>query len=181
MTVANSVVAGVVALLGVLLGGFLTVRNQDRLWAREHDRQWRDIRLEVYEEFVTAYRAVLAYISSPDAELTAAAHPRRPGEEIPYFSEAGRQLRERMDVAITKIRLVARSDETARSAHRVVYALRDLAAARAKHAHDEMPDDLFRTLFAAQQRFLTAARTEVNLPEIRDHGREPDTDAPLSI
>jgi hypothetical protein len=174
MNVINNVVAGTAALLGVLLGGFITVRNQERMWIREHDRQWRDIRLRAFDDFVAAYRGMMAYIRSPDVEITSTPHPRRPGEWIPYFSESGRPIREQLEVTISKIRLIALSDDTPKHAHQVVYALRDLAAARAQHPHDEMPDDLFVRLFAAQQRFLTAARAEVGLPELPDRGREPE-------
>jgi hypothetical protein len=130
MTLINSIVTGAIALLGVMLGGILAIRNQERLWAREHERQWRDIRLETYGDFVAAYRSMLAYISSPDAQVTAAPHPRRPNEWIPYFDESGRAIREKMEASVTRIRLVSQSVQTARFAHQIVYAIRDLAAAR---------------------------------------------------
>lgn len=171
MTLISSLITGTVALLGVFLGGLLAIRNQDRLWSREHERRWRDIRLQTHGDFVAAYRAMMAYISSPDVTITSAPHPRRSGEMIPYFDEIGREIRERMEAAVTKIRLVSLSAEAAYFASEVTYAVRDLAGARASHSHDQMPDELFTKLFALQQRFLTAARSEVDLPELPDAGR----------
>lgn len=43
-------------MLAVLIGGWLTVRDQDRLWRRDQDRQWRDIRLNAYTDFIGAAR-----------------------------------------------------------------------------------------------------------------------------
>jgi hypothetical protein len=126
-----------------MIGGFMTLKNQERSWAREHQRQWRDIRLKSFMEFVAAYRAMLAYISSPSAEITASPHPRREEQMIPYFDETGRQLREQMEATITQIRLIAQNLETATSAHEVVYDLRSLAAARATQSHDKVPNSLF--------------------------------------
>jgi len=57
MTVFTSVLATVTTLLGVALGGWLASRGQDRGWKRDHDRQWRDIRLTEFGEFARAYRA----------------------------------------------------------------------------------------------------------------------------
>lgn len=172
MGIANSIIAGVAALLGVTLGGYVTIRNQERMWKREHDRQWRDIRLQAFDDFVTAYRGMMAYISSPEAGITSTPHPRRAGEWIPYFSESGQLFRERLEIAVSRLRLVVLSGDTSRCAHAVVYALRDLAAARAEHPHDGMPDDLYLRFFEVQQRFLTAARAEVGLPELPDRGRQ---------
>jgi hypothetical protein len=39
--VGSITVTAAVTLLGVALGGWLTVWNQDRMWRREHSRQWR--------------------------------------------------------------------------------------------------------------------------------------------
>jgi hypothetical protein len=170
VSLIGNLVTGIAALLGVFLGGMLTFRNQERAWAREHRRQWRDVRLEASIAFVAATRAMLVYLSSPAAAITTAPHPRRPGEMIPYFDEVGRQLREEMEAAITKIRLVAHSLETARAAHVVVVDLRLLAVGRAAHGHDDVPDELFVRFWASQQQFLTAARAEVELAELPDPG-----------
>lgn len=57
MEVLGTSITAVIALLGVLLGGWLSLRNQDRLWQRDHARQWRDIQLAAYKDFVVATRA----------------------------------------------------------------------------------------------------------------------------
>lgn len=181
MTLVSSIITGVVALLGVLLGGIITIRNQERLWVREHERQWRDIRLRVFEDFIAACRGTVAYISSPDAKIKSAPHPQRQGDSIPFYDEIGTPIRERMDAAVTKIRLISSSSETANSAHQMVFSIRDLAAARATYVHDEMPHELWLRVFENQQKFLLAARNELNLPELSESGRDSDAESTILV
>jgi hypothetical protein len=71
MDLVGTSITGVIALLGVLLGGWLSLRNQDRLWQRDHARQWRDIRLAAYKDVVVATRAYVTYAAEPSAGVTA--------------------------------------------------------------------------------------------------------------
>ena len=52
MSLIQVSITATTTMLAVLIGGWLTVRAQDRLWRRDQDRQWRDIRLRAYTEFV---------------------------------------------------------------------------------------------------------------------------------
>jgi hypothetical protein len=78
MDVVGTSITAAIALIGVLLGGWLSLHNQDRLWRRDHARQWRDIRLAAYKDFVVASRAYVAYAAEPSAGVTAVPHPRVP-------------------------------------------------------------------------------------------------------
>lgn len=166
MTVVNSAITAVVALLGVLLGGYLSLRNQDRLWARDHARQWRDIRLAAYKDFLDAYRQYVAYSIEPTANITATPHPRYPNLLLPAFDEFGRPYKERLDAATAAAWLVADSTETIKASQNVVFCARDLAAARALHSPTDIPAETFERFFAAQQALLLELRRDLGLGPI---------------
>ena len=160
MDVAGTSVTAVVALSGVLLGGWLSLRNQDRQWRRDHARQWRDIRLAAYQDFVVAARA---YAADPSAGITAVPHPRFAGTLMPVFDAGGRPYVERLDAASTTVRLVSESSQTIRAAGAVVRDVRQIAAARAAHTGPQLPDETFVALWSSLQAFLSAARQELGL------------------
>ncbi|QKV80712.1 hypothetical protein [Amycolatopsis sp. Hca4] len=164
MNVALSVFTPVVTLLGVALGGWLTTRNQERLWRRDHARRWRDVRLSAYTDFLSAYREYIAYAQDPDAHITAAPHPRGRDYVVPFFDETGRPYREKLEGAMMAIRLVSARRETPDTAKNLVDHARRVAAARATHSAHEIPRELFDELWLAVQRFLAAARHELDLP-----------------
>lgn len=100
-------------MLAVMLGGWLTVRAQDRLWRRDQERQWRDIRLSAYREFVGAFREYVAFILRPDVQISAVPRPREPGDLMSFFDEIGTRYKERLELAKTALRLVAYSRRNA--------------------------------------------------------------------
>lgn len=166
MGVASTIVTAVVTLLGVTLGGWLTLWNQDRLWRREHARQWRDIRISAYQDFLTAYREYLAFVQDVNSKITAVPHPRRPGELMPFFDSDGRPYKEKLEAARMTVNLVSERPETSDALFLIMRRVRALAGARAGHSPDEVPDELFDSLFAAHNSFMSAARKELGLPEI---------------
>lgn len=168
MSVFGSIATAIVALVGVALGGVISTRNQERTWQREHERHWRDLRLHEYAEFKGAVRSMVAYIVDPSAKVLAKPHPRRSEEMVPIFDEIWKPFRERLEVAETRIRLVAVSQLTTECAQEVVIDTRVLAAARSTCAHDEIPDNLFVQLWASLEAFTNAARVEFGLDEIND-------------
>ncbi|MEV4173872.1 hypothetical protein [Nonomuraea sp. NPDC049709] len=167
MTFATTVTTAVVALLGVLLGGWLTGRNLDRSWKREHARQWRDIRLATYSEFVSAYRQYVAFALEPGVKIAAVPNPREPDDLMPFFNEEGRPYKERLDTASVAVRLVSESPDTMKACAAVVQRVRRIAAERAAHSETEIPSEAFRALWLAQDDFLDATRRELDLPEVR--------------
>lgn len=164
MSIVGNVITAAVALLGVVLGGWLTLRNQDRSWQREHARQWRDIRLAAYNEFLSAYRQYVAFTLEPTAKIAAVPHPRATGEMMPFFDEAGRPYKERLESAFTAVRLVSELPDTVRTCIGVVTGARQIAAARATLSEADLPSEPFKALWSAEQEFLTAARRELGLP-----------------
>ncbi len=166
MDVASIAITAAVTLLAVALGGWLTVWNQDRIWRREYARQWRDIRLSAYKDFLSAYRAYLAFVQDPGSKITAVPHPRRPDELMPFFDAEGRPYREKLESARMGITLVSEKPETRDAVFLLMRRVRAIAAARATKLPDEMPDDLFPNLFAAHNAFISAARKELGLPNM---------------
>lgn len=164
MSLVGNAITAVVTLLGVLLGGWLSVRNQDRLWHRDHTRQWRDIRLSAYNDFLSAYRQYFAFTLEPEAKITNVVRPEL-SEPLPYFDEHGRPYKENMDAALMAARLVSEMPETLDALNSLATRVRSIAAARATHAADDIPQERFQQLWKAQQAFLTAARQELGLPQ----------------
>jgi hypothetical protein len=161
--VTASVITGLVALVGVVLGGWLSLRNQDRMWQREHQRQWRDIRLSVCNEFLAANRRYVAYVLDPGASITAVPHPREPGRLMPFFNETGRPYKEALEAGFTAMRLVTQRPETVRAGVLFVNCAREVAAARATLSEADIPSQAFERLWAAEQDFINAVRAELGL------------------
>jgi len=163
VNLASNAVTGGIALLAVLLGGWLSVLNQNRLWRRDHSRQWRDIRLLAYKDFLAAYREYIAFTLEPTANISARPHPRRPGDMMPYVDEVGRPYLEKLDAARITVRLVSELPATGDILDLLVRRARRIAAARATHGAQEIPDDDWQKLWAAEHEFVTAARQEMGL------------------
>ncbi|MFD9302961.1 hypothetical protein ACFWCB_09800 [Streptomyces sp. NPDC060048] len=163
MNLLSTAITGAVALLGVVVGGWLSIRNQDRLWHRDHARQWRDIRLAAYKDFVLAYRQYVAFALESTANITAVPHPRIPGELMPYFDQEGRPYKEGLEGASTAVRLVSESPDTLNAAADVVRSVRQIAAARATCSEAALPPEAFERLWTAQKAFLLATRKELGL------------------
>lgn len=153
-------------------GGWLSIRNQDRLWRRDHARQWRDIRLAAYKEFTAAYRQYVAFVLDPSANIAAVPNPRFPGELMPIFDQIGRPYKERLEAASTAVRLVCESSDTLRATNNIVWSVRQIATTRATRSEDALPSETFTALWSVQQAFLLAARRELGLAEIQLPGEE---------
>lgn len=164
MDLVSNAITAVVTLLAVTLGGWLTTRNQDRLWRRDHARQWRDIRLAAYTEFLAAYDEYLAYACEPAASITAVPHPWIDGEWMPFFDERGTRYKEKLEAAGTTAKFVSGRPETETAIVALVRRTRRVAAARATHPANEVPPEVFQELWAAQDVFAATARIEVDLP-----------------
>ena len=134
MGVVGSSITAVVALVGVLIGGGLTLYNQDRAWRRERDRQWRDIRLATYADFLAAHREYIAFALDPGAEIVAHPSPKNASVLMPFFDESGRPYKEKLERTKTAVWLVSETRATAAASQRLVKRARQVAAARATHA-----------------------------------------------
>lgn len=153
----------VATLFAVLLGGWLTTRGQDRHWRRDTERQWRDIRLKAYTDFLTALREFVAYLVTPAAAVTAVPRQTGTGDDMPFFDEHGTRHKERLEATKTAIRLVAGEVEVVRATDALVRRARLVAVARAAHGPGAIPNELFEELWAAEREFVRCARAEMDL------------------
>ncbi|TWJ22419.1 hypothetical protein [Micromonospora endolithica] len=164
MSLIQVCVTATTTMLAVLIGGWLTVRAQDRLWRRDQERQWRDIRLGAYTDFLGAVREYVAFTLNPAARITAVPRPRDPGELMPFFDDAGSRYRERLESTKTALRLVAGQPDVVNGSSALVRQARLLAATRADSAAEALPADRFDALWEAERRFIEVARAELGLP-----------------
>jgi hypothetical protein len=186
VNVGEVAVTTATTLAAVLLGGWLTVRAQDRLWRRDHQRQWRDIRLAAYTSYLTAFREYIAYVLRPNAVITAIPRPQPPNDLMPFFDEVGSGYKERFEAAKTALRLISGRPTVVRAANAMVRSARLLAAERASHEPGAIPSERFEHLWSAERDFVLAAREELGLDadfEIGDRpawGEDGSTFSPLA-
>ncbi|AXO37849.1 hypothetical protein [Micromonospora sp. B006] len=164
MSLIQACVTAATTLLAVLIGGWLTVRTQDRLWRRDQERQWRDIRLNAYTDFIGAVREYVAFILNPAARITVVPRPRDPGDLMPFFDDVGSRYRERLESTKTALRLVAGRPEVVSVSAELVRQARLLAAARADSGVEALQADRFDALWEAERRFIETARADLGLP-----------------
>ena len=122
-----------------MLGGWLTLRSQDRNWQRDHQRQWRDIRLSAYTEYLNAFREFIAYLLRPSIRVVAAPRPVEPYDLMPFFDEAGSIYRERLEATKTAIRLISSDSDVVQACNVMVHQARRLAAERAEETSRPFP------------------------------------------
>jgi hypothetical protein len=168
MDLVSSATTAIATLIGVLIGGWLSIRSQDRLWSRDSARQWRDIRLNAYTNFLAAFRAYVAFVSEPTAKITAVPHPRDLGELMPFFDERGTPYKEEFEATTMAARLVSDFTETHVAIKHVLTAARRVAAERATRAAGEVSSEAFKELWAAQHDFVNASRRELGLAAMPD-------------
>jgi hypothetical protein len=171
-------VTTVSTLLAVVLGGWLTLRGQDRHWKREQARQWRDMRLQRYTEFLTAFREYVSYILLPTAQVIAVRRAKSPHDLMPFFDETGTRYKEKLEAAKTAVRLVSERPQLIEASKAMVQHARSLAAERATVPVESMPPEKFALLWSAERAFVSLARTEVGLDEEFDFGL-PAPELPL--
>ncbi|MFF2555120.1 hypothetical protein ACFVUS_29235 [Nocardia sp. NPDC058058] len=167
------IVTAVTALISAGLGGWITLRAQDRLWRRDRQRQWRDIRLAAYTDHVNAVRAYVGYVLIPTTTITIVMRPIEPHDPMPFFDASGAVYRERLDATKTTLRLTADRSDTVRAANSMVRSARALAAARASHGLDSIPSERFTELWTAEREFVLHARAELGLANDFEIGDRP--------
>jgi hypothetical protein len=160
---AHDVVTATLTLLAVLLGSWLSMRVQERLWRRDEARQWRDIRLDALNNFLTAFRRYIAFILEPSASIIAAPHPRKPGDMMPFFDREGQPYKEQLEATKTTLRLIAQFDSTVQACNELVRQARLVAAERAATSATDLPSERFIELWAAERQFVLVARAELGL------------------
>lgn len=134
------------------------------------------MRLDRYVAFLSAYREYVAFLLDPASTITAVPHPRLPGEQMPFFDEAGRPYRERLEATKTAVFLTCGSAQVKTSAQRLTRQARRLAAARHEVPATALPPEDFERLWALESVFVNAARRDLGLPPL-PRGSGVDVDA----
>ncbi|MEH0937190.1 hypothetical protein V6U80_18690 [Micromonospora sp. CPCC 205543] len=176
MSLVQVSVTATATLLAVMLGGWLTVRSQDRHWRRDHQRQWRDIRLAAYSEYLSAFREFVAYVLQPTAQVVAVPRPVEPYDLMPFFDAQGSAYRERLEASKTAVRLVSGGPDVVHACNAMVRHARLLAADRASHDIGSVPPARFQDLWSAERQFMRAARAELGLASDFEVGGGPRPD-----
>jgi len=133
--------------------------------------------LATYQDFLSAYREYLAFVQDPAARITAAPHPRRSGDMMPFFDSDGRPHKERLEAARMAVNLISEFPETIDALLYLMQRVRNLAAARATYTPAEIPEDLWVALFAAHNDFVVATRRELGLAAVHSSSRGPQPGA----
>jgi hypothetical protein len=173
VNVAQVSVTAATTLIAVVLGGWLTTRAQDRLWRRDHQRQWRDIRLAVYTNFLHAFREYVAYVLQPAARVVAVPRPRPPNDLMPFFDEKGSVYKERLEATKTALRLISGRPGVVQASNMMIRHARSLAADRATSEIDSISPERFERLWSAEREFVLAAREELGLASDFEIGDRP--------
>ena len=84
---------------------------------------------------------------------------------MPFFDESGRPYKEKLEVTRMTVSLVSELPETRDALLLLMQRARKVAAARAEHPVEDMPNEAFQELFAAHDKFVSAARRELGLSE----------------
>ncbi|WP_209666129.1 hypothetical protein [Amycolatopsis magusensis] len=152
-------------LIGVMLGGWLTTRNQERLWRREHARHWRDIRLSAYNDFLLAYRQYVVFAVHAAARTSASQGSEKTDGNVPHLDESVIPYEEKLEASAGVVRLVSERQTTPDAAKRLVLRSRQVVAATSDHPEQGTPGELIEQLSRANEEFVTAARLELGLSD----------------
>jgi len=163
-TMIGNLITGLVALVGVILGGLITTYNQERLWRRDEARRWRETRLTVYTDFLAAYRQYISFALYPEAVVDAKPHPHNPEHLMPFFDDRGLPYKEKFEASKTAARLLAGAPSTYGAIDALVRRAREVAAARSSYRVGAIPVAHFDKLWQAERKFITCARNELGLP-----------------
>lgn len=155
-----SVVAGTVgALVGVVLGGWLTARSQRTLLKESHRQSGLQARESAYSEFLVAYRSFRRFLMTESAEVRLV---ERPGgkKAAPLIDGAGNYW-EAVDSARARLELLAGDRIPSDALWDVHRSFMAIARFRATCGPGEVPDELIHAAAVAETQFIQAARDDL--------------------
>jgi hypothetical protein len=154
-----SAVAGTVgALVGVVLGGWLTARSQRNLLKESQRQTGIQTRESVYSDYLVAYRRFRRFLMTEPTEVRLV---ERSGEQKTALIDGAGNYWEAVDNARARLELLV-GDRIPSEAWRKVHgSFMAIARARATCGPGEVPDDLVHAAHTAETRFLQAARDDL--------------------
>ena len=158
-----------IALLGVWIGGRLTLRTQRASWERADQQHWRDMRHAAYTEFLGAIRDYRSYIGRSSTKIGARKHT--DGLRLmPEFEPSSSHHIQRLDAAFAQVQLVSPDQGTVDAARRAARISRRVAVAKALEESAVIPYEFDLQFWEAQLAFVNAVRLEFDLPTISNAG-----------
>src|SRR5262245_25499068 len=143
MNLVQVTVTATATLLAVVIGGWITTRSQNRHWRRDHQPQWRDIRLAGYSDCLNAFREFITYVLRADVEIVMVPRPEEPHDPMPFFDSEGTAYRQRLEATKTAVRLISGGPDIIQSCNSMVRHARLLASDRASLGIGEVSSDRF--------------------------------------
>jgi len=157
---ALSTIAGTVgALVGVILGGWLTARSQRTLLKESQRQSAIQARESAYTEFLVAYRRFRRFLMT---EPTGVRLVGRPGGEkaAPLIDGAGGYW-ESVDSSRARLEILAGDRIPSDTWWNVHHSFMAIARMRATCGPGEVPDELIHAAASAEADFIQAARDEL--------------------
>jgi hypothetical protein len=157
------------ALIGVWIGGQLTLKTQRASWERAERQHWRDTRQVAYTEFLGAIRDYRSYIGRTTTTIGVRQHA--DGRRLmPEFEPSGSQHIQRLDAAFAQVQLVSPDQTTVDAARFAARVSRRTAVAKALNNSSSIPYDFDVQFWDAQLSFVNAVRAEFSLPAVSNAG-----------
>ncbi|GAA3215810.1 hypothetical protein ACFO1B_14825 [Dactylosporangium siamense] len=160
-----AVMGPLVALIGVWLGSWLTLRNErQKAQAEQRHREREELR-RAYSRYLTACRQFVDYLKQPANPVDVIRSP--DGRlVVPKLSGDGAALRQAVEAASADLLMVTSSPDVAEQARELRVAVLRFAIDRANSPDGIVPDLSFRTFQPSEQAFLNAARRDLGMAAI---------------
>lgn len=160
-----AVLSPLVALIGVWLGSWLTLRNARQSAQAERRHREREELRRAYSRYLTACRQFVDYLKQPANQVDVVRSP--DGQlVVPMFSGDGAALRQAVEAASADLLMVTSSLDVAERARELRVAVLRFAIDRANSTDGIIPESSFRTFQPAEQAFLDAARSDLDMSAI---------------
>jgi hypothetical protein len=155
-----SAIAGTAgALVGVVLGGWLTARSQRTLLKESQRQSGIQARESAYSDFLVAYRRFRRFLMTEPAEVRLVERPEG-RKAAPLIDGAGNHW-EAVDSARARLELLAGDRIPGDTWRKVTRSVMDIARARATCGPGEVPDELIHAAATAEAQFIQAAREDL--------------------
>jgi hypothetical protein len=165
MDVFVAVLGPLVALTGVWLGSWLTLRNARQAAKAEQLHRERENRRSVYSRYLTACRQFVDYLKQPSNRIDVV----RSTDNVlvvPLLAGDGAALRQAVEAASADLLMATHSPEVVEKARELRLAILRFAIDRTDSADGIIPEPTFLTFQSAEQHYLDAARSDLGMTPI---------------
>jgi len=155
-----SAIAGTLgALVGVVLGGWLTARSQRTLLKESQRQSGLQARESAYADFLVAYRRFRRFLMTERAEVRLVERPE--GEKAAPLIDGAGNYWEAVDTARARLELLAGDRIPSDTWWKVHRSFMAIARVRATCGPGEVPDELVNAAHTAETQFIQAAREDL--------------------